>query len=110
MLTAYVEFALGNPNAYRLVFCGSPLAGSDEKQQVTHQLGAQCSDQFLKVVREIAADGRLKTGDPRTVHQALWAACHGLISLIITKPNLDWDPRQVTKVLIDGLLFGLIAD
>ena len=111
MLTAYVEFALGNPNAYRLVFCASPLATSDQKQRVTQQLGALCFDRFSEVVREIAGQGRLKTGDPRTVHQALWAACHGLVSLMLTKPGFDWaPPREVTRVLIDGLLFGLIAD
>lgn len=111
MLTAYVEFALGNPNAYRLVFCASPLAGSDQKQQVTHDLGVQCFERFSGVVREIAAEGRLRHGDPRTVHQALWAACHGLVSLMITKPSVDWaEPEEITRVLIDGLLFGLIAD
>jgi AcrR family transcriptional regulator len=111
MLTAYVEFALGNPNAYRLIFCASPLAGSDLKQQVTHQLGAQCSERFSNMVREIAAQGRLKNGDPHMVYQALWSACHGLVSLMITKPGLEWPPaRDITKVLIDGLLFGLIAD
>jgi len=111
MLTAYVDFALGHPNAYRLVFCASPVAGSVMKQQVTQQLGAQCFDRFAGVVREIAAQGRLKTGDPRTVHQAVWAACHGLVSLMITKPTVDWAPAdEVTRLLIDGLLFGLIAD
>jgi AcrR family transcriptional regulator len=111
MLTAYVEFALGHPNAYRLIFCASPLTGSDLKQQVAHHLGVQCSERFLSVVREIAAQGRLKNGDPRTVHQALWSACHGLVSLMITKPSLEWAPsREITTVLIDGLLYGLIAD
>jgi AcrR family transcriptional regulator len=111
MLTAYVEFALDNPNAYRLVFCASPLAGSGEKQQATHELGTQCFERFTGVVREIAAQGRLKSGDPRTTHQALWAACHGLVSLMITKPNIDWaEPAVITRMLIDGLLFGLIAD
>jgi AcrR family transcriptional regulator len=111
LLTAYVEFALANPNAYRLVFCASPLATSDQKQQVTHELGAQCFERFSGAVREIAASGRLRTGDPRTVHQALWAACHGLVALMITKPNVDWAPAgEITRVMIDGLLFGLIAD
>jgi hypothetical protein len=74
-------------------------------------LGAQCSDRFSGVIREIAAQGRLKMGDPRSVHQALWSACHGLVSLMLTKPSLDWaPPQEVTRVLIDGLLFGVIAD
>ena len=111
MLTAYVEFALENPNAYRLVFCASPQATSDVKQQITHELGDQCSERFSGVVREIAAQGRLKIADPRVVNQALWSACHGLVSLMITKPNVDWaEPGEVTRALIDGLLFGLIAD
>ena len=111
MLTAYVEFALENPNAYRLVFCASPQAASDVKQQITHELGDQCSERFSGVVLEIAAQGRLKIADPRVVNQALWSACHGLVSLMITKPNVDWaEPGEVTKALIDGLLFGLIAD
>jgi AcrR family transcriptional regulator len=111
MLTAYVDFALGNPNAYRLVFCASPLAGSHQKNEVTQRLGAQCSDRFSGVIREIAAQGRLKTGDPKSVHQALWSACHGLVSLMLTKPSFDWAPaREITRVLIEGLLFGMIAD
>jgi AcrR family transcriptional regulator len=111
MLAAYVYFALGNPNAYRLVFCASPLVGSDQKQQATHALGAQCSEQFTDVVRAIAAEGRLKSGDPRAVHQALWASCHGLVSLMITKPNVDWAPQEeLTRLVIDGLLFGLVAE
>jgi AcrR family transcriptional regulator len=111
MLTAYMEFALDNPNAYRLVFCASPLVGSDQKQQATQELGAQCSAQFTDAVREIAAQGRLKAGDPRTVHHVLWAACHGLVSLIITKPTIEWGAQaDLTRLMIDGLLFGLVAD
>jgi AcrR family transcriptional regulator len=111
MLTAYVDFALGNPNAYRLVFCASPLAGSHQKNAVTQELGAQCSDRFSGVIREIAAQGRLKMGDPTSVHQVLWSACHGLVSLMLTKPSLEWSPPQeLTRVLIDSLLFGVIAD
>jgi hypothetical protein len=33
------------------------------------------------------------------------------VSLVITKPNIAWpDTRELTRVMIDGLLFGLIAD
>ena len=111
MLEAYVRFALDNPNAYRLVFCSSPLADSMKKQLATAELGRQCLERFSGVIREIAAEGRLRTGDPRTVHQALWSACHGMVSLMITKPDFDWAPsEELMAVMIDGLLFGLIAD
>ena len=111
MLNAYIDFALRHPNAYRLVFCASPLAASLEKQQVTLDLGDQCFQRFSGAVREISSQGRLKIGDPRTVPQALWAACHGLVALMLTKPMFDWaDPKEIAKVMVDGLLFGLIAD
>jgi len=111
MLRAYIEFALRNPNAYRLVFCSPVVAGTPERATTAKEIGDSCGERFLTVVREIAAEGRLKTGDPHTVHQALWAACHGLVSLMITKPDRDWaSAEDLTGVLVDGLLFGLIAD
>jgi AcrR family transcriptional regulator len=111
MLMAYMQFALDNPNAYRLVFCASPFGESGEKQQATQDLGAQCFERFSDAVREIAADGRLKADDELSARHALWAACHGLVSLMITKPGIDWaEPSIITRVLIDGLLFGLVAE
>ncbi len=111
MLEAYVAFALGNPNAYRLVFCTSSLADSAHRQHATMELGRQCFERFSGVVREIAAEGRLRAGDARSAAQALWAACHGLIALRIAKPDFDWAPQsELTAVMIEGLLFGLIAD
>lgn len=111
MLKAYIDFALRNPNAYQLIFCSSPWLASQQKLAATSELGAQCSARFSGVVREIAAEGRLKTGDPHTVYQTLWAACHGLVTLLMTKPSLEWAPAgKLADVLVDGLLFGLIAD
>lgn len=111
MLEAYVRFALENPNAYRLVFCTSPMAASLEKQQATTEIGANCYERFSGVVREIAAEGRLRLGDADTAAQALWAACHGMVALMITKPNFEWAPAdELMRVMIDGLLYGLIAD
>jgi AcrR family transcriptional regulator len=111
MLRAYIEFARRNPNAYLLVFGSPVVAGTREKPTTAKAIGDQCGERFLTVVREIAAEGRLKTGDPNAVHQALWAACHGLVSLMLTKPDRDWAPvEDLTRVLVDGLLYGLIAD
>jgi len=111
MLEAYVRIALSNPNAYRLVFCSSPLAASERKIEATNEMGAQCFERFSGVVGEAAAEGRLRVGDTRTAAQVLWAGCHGMIALMITRPDFDWaPPEELTRVMIDGLLYGLIAD
>ena len=71
----------------------------------------QCFGRFVGVVREIAAEGRLRDGDVRTAAQVLWAACHGMVALMITKPSTDWAaPDAFMKVMLDGLLFGLVSD
>jgi AcrR family transcriptional regulator len=111
MLEAYVGFALRNPNAYRLLFCATPIEHSPHRQDATAKTGGECFERFSGVVREIAAEGRLKTGDTVTVAQTLWAACHGMVTLVITRPNFDWSPPETfMRVMIDGLLFGLVAD
>ena len=97
MLEGYVRFALAHPNTYRLVFCASPAIDSLRRQHATMQIGSQCLDRFSSVIREIAAEGRLRVGDPRTAHQAMWSACHGMVTLMIAKPDLDWaKPRRGT--------------
>ncbi len=111
MLEAYVRFALRNPNAYRLVFCSSPPIGGRLAVNPAVDIGARCSERFCGVVREIAACGRLKSVDDNAAAQALWVACHGMAALMITKPGYAWtEPESLMKTLIDGLLFGLIAD
>ncbi|HEV7158086.1 MAG TPA: TetR/AcrR family transcriptional regulator [Caulobacteraceae bacterium] len=110
MLEAYITFALQHPNAYQLVFCASPAATEISRQHATMQLGTECLDRFASVVRQLAAEGRLR-GDPVSAHQVLWAACHGLVTLMITKPDLEWaPPEELARVMLDGLFHGLIAD
>jgi AcrR family transcriptional regulator len=111
MLAAYMRFALENPNAYRLMFCAASMTNSPRRRDATLRLGDHCFEKFSGVVGEIAAQGRLRTGDIRAVTQALWAACHGLISLRIAKPDFDWSPIETgMDVMLDGLLFGLVTD
>jgi AcrR family transcriptional regulator len=111
MLAAYIRFALDNPNAYQLMFCAASMTHSPRRRDATLQLGDRCFEKFSHAVGEIAAQGRLRTGDVRTVTQTLWAACHGLISLRIAKPDFDWSPVDAAMdVMLDGLLFGLVSD
>lgn len=111
MLDAYMSFALENPNAYQLVFCGHSGLVSEDKQMVTEALGDRCYDIFVGTVREIGATGRLRTGTVESAAQAMWAACHGLVALLLTKPKFRWAPTDDLRgVMLDGLLHGLVTD
>jgi AcrR family transcriptional regulator len=111
MLDAYMGFALENPNTYQLVFCANTGLMNEEKTEATQELGDRCFQKFIGVVGEIAASGRLRTGSAESAAQVLWASCHGLASLIITKPSFNWAPTtELRQVLLDGMLHGLVAD
>jgi AcrR family transcriptional regulator len=111
MLEAYMRFALENPNTYELVFCGSGASISVEKQAGTLELGDRCFEKFSEPFREIAAAGRLRSGTAQSAAEVLWAGCHGLVSLLITKPNRTWSSSEhLMGVMLDGLLNGLVTD
>jgi WHG domain-containing protein len=111
MLGAYVRMGLEHPNAYRLVFCSPPRGGEGRVRDATAEIGEQCYARYVGVIREIAAEGRLRVGDADSAARVLWAACHGLVALAITRPNVDWGPAEaLTNVLLEGLLHGLVAD
>jgi len=111
MLDAYMDFALQNSNAYQLVFCAHIGMISEAKAEAAMELGDRCFEKFSAVVAEIAASGRLRTGSAKSAAQTLWAGCHGLVALLITKPDFDWAPsEELRRVMLDGLLHGLVAD
>lgn len=111
MLDAYMTFALENPNAYQLVFCGPSGLLNEGKQKQTQDLGDRCYEEFVSVVREIGAGGRLRTGTVDSAAQSMWAACHGLVALLLTKQNFSWAPTdELRNVMLDGLLYGLVTD
>jgi len=110
MLEAYVAMGLDHPNAYRLVFCSPPSPGDRPTQVATGEIGAQCYARYSGVVREIEAAGRLRDADADTAALVLWTACHGLVAMMISRPNMKWGPaKTLTKLMVEGLLHGLVA-
>jgi len=110
MLDSYMRWGLEHPNAYQLVFSG-PNPVSPDKGETVADLSARCYEIFSGVVREVAAEGRLRTGTADSAAQALWAACHGVVMLLITRPGFDWAPTdELLSVTLDGLMHGLLTD
>ena len=108
MMSAYIDFGFANPNAYRLIYMTRPVELQQGAQSAAQELGYTLYRSFEEVVEAAGADGRLR-GDARTTAQALWSGCHGVVSLVITKPYFDWvDRERLAKTLLDGLFTGLL--
>lgn len=75
---AYLDFALENPNAYRMMFDLDPPneAGHPELRRA----GERAAETITRHVKDLAAAG-IVHGDPREIGHALWAASHGVIVL-----------------------------
>lgn len=108
MLDAYLDFALANPNAYWLVFDRAANEATAAHDEAATALGKSCYAIFEEAVLQLEAEGRLR--EPATVcAQALWAASHGLASLLITKTGFPWaDAKAVRAVMLDSLFRGLL--
>ncbi|MBI1329749.1 MAG: TetR family transcriptional regulator [Alphaproteobacteria bacterium] len=75
---AYLDFALKNPDAYRLMF---DLSQPDDARHAELIAAAdRASETVTRHVKDLAAAG-IVHGDPLVVGQALWAAAHGVIVL-----------------------------
>jgi AcrR family transcriptional regulator len=110
MLESYMQWGLEHPNAYQLVF-STVTPVSDLLGQSVGDLSARCYEIFSGVVREIAAEGRLRTGNADSAAQALWAACHGVVALLITRPRFEWAPQdELLRVTLEGVMYGLVTD
>ncbi|WP_333585966.1 TetR/AcrR family transcriptional regulator [Phenylobacterium sp.] len=109
MLEAYMRWGFEHPNAYQLVFSAvRPLPADSD---AIAELAAGCYDKFSGVVREIAAQGRLRLGHGDSAAQALWAACHGVVALRLSRPNFPWEPvDDLIEITLEGLLNGLTVD
>lgn len=98
----FVRFGRRHPSHYRLLSeLRDPLS---EPPLSFERARAYVEQAWARLCRE----GRLRTADVECANQALWALCHGLISLPIQRPDLPWSKTLVDDS-IDALLRGLVA-
>ena len=103
-MNTYIQFGLQNPNDYRLAFLlRSPAA--NQPYRVHPAFGMM---RFM--VARCIAEKRFREVDAETVAQALWAAIHGITSLLIQRPNFPWVGRaKVIEQVINNAVDSLIA-
>ena len=109
MLDAYMKFALEHPNAYQLVFCSTRTNLISARREALGGLGQRCYVLFRGAVGKVDDAGLLKSGDVDAVAQTSWAATHGLVALLITRPNFDWAPvERLMPQMLETIITGLV--
>jgi AcrR family transcriptional regulator len=103
---AYVRFGLEHPEQYRILFMRRPSATPPEFQD--ERLMKMTAFDHHEAAVQRAVDAGLISGDANMIAITLWAAVHGITSLLLAKPDFPW-PDQDT--LIDYIcqvqLFGV---
>ncbi|WP_280425012.1 TetR/AcrR family transcriptional regulator [Nocardia carnea] len=102
---AYVRFALDHPEQYRLATIPTHTSGA-----VDLVLSSGAYRYFTTTVEESMAAGLIDRGDPTPLVLELWAAAHGIASLLLAKPFLPWgDPMAVAARVLDAACAGHVV-
>ena len=88
---AYVRFALANPEHYRIVMMRQPAV--EETHDPSDEIASGAFGHLLQGVADCIELGVLE-GEPIDLGLKLWAAAHGVASLLITKPLFPWPPVE----------------
>lgn len=108
-LRAYIEFGLKYPNHYKVMFLIHPEQHMDVERYLDEKsMGQQSYSQLRKIVEVCINQNRLRQADANLISQALWAAAHGVTSLLIVHPQFPWVDRDILiDSVIDTMLEGL---
>jgi AcrR family transcriptional regulator len=110
-LKAYVEFGLKHPNHYTVTFINHPPdVRPNIENKMEHSMGMKAYKAMPALVGACVEQGLLRHVDVNVASQALWAAIHGVTSLLIVHTHFPWaDKQQVIDKVIDSMIQGLRA-
>jgi AcrR family transcriptional regulator len=107
-LRTYISFGLAHPNQYLVTFM-SHSPGVDGGA-FGDSAGSRAFDTLRQNVRACAESGDIRTPDVELSAQALWAAVHGLTSLLITQRGFPFTVRAaLVDHTVDTMTAGLKA-
>jgi AcrR family transcriptional regulator len=114
LIEGYIEFGLAHPDEYQLTF----MAGRSAPK-FTHRknlalpaeqqgIGMRAFLLLRDCVARMISAGVLKDGDVTVIAQTIWAAAHGLVSLMIARPGyLLSDRNELITTMVEALMAGL---
>lgn len=104
---AYLRFGLDNPEHYRILLMSRPDETPD--RFVDERLASTAGIEVIAADLSRAMDaGLLVRQDPVEAACLLWMAVHGMVSLLIAKPDFPFPPvdrlfDDLVKLALDGL-------
>ncbi len=114
---AYVEFAVQNPNHYRLMFMTPHPPGHDEGAEIEKGNPEQDAYAFLlDAVEQALRAGRFRPelNDADLIAQTLWAGVHGVAALHVAMCQDEWvrwaPLEKRVDLMIDGALRSLVRE
>ena len=113
-MNAYVDFGMAHPDEYRLIFMTPRKRGQiqDHRAATAEGPGTQGVLAFRALVRQVERmmeAGLVAPADPALVGEVLWAAAHGIVSLLIVHPGDHWTDREtLVATMRDAMMHGLL--
>ena len=99
---AYVAWGLGNPGGYQLIFESADQLG------LRAPAGPVAGWDLIEALERAISHERQQTISSDILALRLWTGLHGIVSLRLHKPDLDWptsaegEARQVVQAIVEG--------
>jgi AcrR family transcriptional regulator len=108
-MRAYVDFGLKHPNHYELTFITPIMEFLGQDLRPYEGSSGQRAFNYLREgVAACIEHGSLKKGDVDTISQSLWAAIHGVTSLLIGHSDFPFvSKNKLIDCVIDTMIEGL---
>jgi AcrR family transcriptional regulator len=108
-LRIYVNFGLRHPQHYLLAFVIPHQHGHDSSRYIAPEAMGMKAFAFLpRGIAECIQRKQFRAVDVATAAQALWAAVHGVTSLLIVHPEFPWVKKEsLVDAVIDAAVDGL---
>ncbi len=112
-LRTYIAFGLKHPQHYLASFV-VPYEQAPPEDAALHlaedSQGMRAFAYLRNSVAACIAAGKFRGVDVETASRALWAAVHGITSLLIVHSHFPWgDREQVINLVVDSMVTGLEA-
>jgi AcrR family transcriptional regulator len=99
---AGVRFGLRNPTQIQLLTALRPDPSDPPQSSV------EARELLEAPLAELAREGRLLTRDTEEAFQCLWIAMHGLMTMLMMRPDYSWS-KNVVRAALSAMVRGLVV-